>query len=104
MRNRVAYCGFAGAILVISIGYFLDDPFPNHLAPTIWLGVFYLVASALLFVGTRLETAIGATGVAVAAVMSWQLHFHPVTVLELCGAVLFLVVPMFSESDARKNT
>jgi hypothetical protein len=47
--------------------------------------------------------AIGAIGVAIAAVLSWRLHFHPVTVLELCGAVLFFVVPMFRESDANSN-
>ena len=103
MKNRVAHCGVAGAVLVIVVGVALDDPYPNHLAPTVWLGVFYLIASAMLLFGSRLRAAIGALGVALAAGLAWHLHFHPVTMLELCGAVLFLTLPMVEESGANSN-
>jgi hypothetical protein len=101
MKKRVAYCGMAGALITIAIGIFMNDPFPNYLAPTIWLGAFYSGASILLFSGSRFQIAIGAIGVAFAAVLVVRLHFHPVCVLELCGAALFVLVPMFSETQAK---
>ena len=88
---------------MIVVGAALDDPYPNHLAPTIWLGVFYVIASAMLLFGTRLQAVIGTVGVALALGIAWHLNFHPVTMLELCGSILFLIVPMFAKSDAISN-